>query len=91
MVTTDKFFTHIISEGYGKEGEAMAKALEQIGSFLTERIKEQILEIRAEGKYNMFDTTGVQREAYDKGFHELVVFIDEHKKEYAGYILTGQG
>jgi hypothetical protein len=69
----------------------MAKALEQIGSFLTERIKEQILEIRAEGKYNMFDITGVQREAYDKGFHELVVFIDEHKKEYAGYILTGKG
>ena len=55
---------------------------------MDEKVYEQILEIRAEAKYNMFDTAGVQREAYDKGFYELVLFIEEHKKEYAEFILT---
>jgi hypothetical protein len=46
--------------------------------------------IRAGGKYNMFDTTGVQREAFERGFFELVEYIEEHRKEYAEFILTGK-
>ena len=38
----------------------------------------------------MFDTAHVQRIAYDRGFYELVLFLDEHKKEYARFILTGE-
>jgi hypothetical protein len=38
----------------------------------------------------MFDLPRVQEEAYKKGFYELVVFLNEHKKEYAEFILTGK-
>ncbi|MBC2722020.1 DUF5049 domain-containing protein [Desulfosporosinus sp.] len=51
---------------------------------------EQILTIRCEGKVNMLDTVGVQREGYQKDFYELVIFLEEHKKEYAEFIMTGQ-
>ncbi len=57
--------------------------------FVTDKLMEQILVIRSEGKYNMLDTVGVRREAYEKGFHELVIFIEEHKKEYAEFIMKG--
>lgn len=56
---------------------------------MTDKIVEQILKIRESGKYNMFDIKGVQREAYELGFYELVNFILEHPKEYADFILTG--
>jgi len=57
---------------------------------ITDKIIEQVLEIRNEGRFNMFDTVGVQREAYNKGFHELVILIKDYKKEYAGFIMTGK-
>ena len=56
---------------------------------MTDKIKEQILAIRDTGETNMFDTARVQRMAYDRGFYELVLFLEEHKKEYAHFILTG--
>ena len=57
---------------------------------MTEKVKEQILAIRDTGETNMFDTACVQRMAYDRGFYELVLFLEEHKKEYAHFILTGE-
>lgn len=57
---------------------------------MTEKIKEQILKIRDTGLTNMFDTTAVQRLAFERDFYELVVFIEEHRKEYAHFILTGE-
>ena len=59
-------------------------------SAMTEKVKEQILAIRNTGEINMFDTARVQRMAYDRGFYELVLFLEEHKKEYAHFILTGE-
>lgn len=59
-------------------------------STMTEKLKEQILAIRDTGETNMFDTVCVQRMAYDYGFYELVLFLEEHKKEYAHFILTGE-
>lgn len=56
---------------------------------LTEKIKNQILSIRASGKYNMFDKYGVQREAYEKEYFELVVFLEFQLKEYIEFILYG--
>jgi len=44
----------------------------------------------ASGACNMFDLPRVQEEAYKMGFYELVVFLNEHKKEYAEFILTGK-
>jgi hypothetical protein len=53
------------------------------------KIKEQILAIRESGKTNMFDTNMVQILANADGYYELVIFIEEHKKEYVQFILTG--
>ena len=57
---------------------------------MTEKIKEQILAIRATGLTNMFDTIAVQRMAHDMNFHELVIFIEENRKAYVHFILTGE-
>jgi hypothetical protein len=55
------------------------------------KVKEQILAIRDTGLTNMFDIPMVQRLAYDRGFYELVCWLEEHRKEYAHFILTGEG
>lgn len=60
-----------------------------VGVF-TEEIKLQILEIRAEGKTNMFDITTVQRFAYEKGFFALVNFIEDDRAAYVHFILCGE-
>ena len=57
---------------------------------ITDKILSQILTIRSEGKFNMFDITAVQREAFNKNFYELTTFLKEHKKEYTHFILTGE-
>lgn len=57
---------------------------------MTEKIREQILSIRASGRTNMFDTTMVQRIADEMGFYELVLFIEDSKSEYVHFILTGE-
>ena len=57
---------------------------------MTEKIKEQILSIRNTGLTNMFDTNTVQRLAYERNFYELVVFIEENRKEYVHFILYGE-
>jgi hypothetical protein len=57
---------------------------------MDKKIKEQILAIRDTGLTNMFDVATVKRIAYDMGFHELVVHLEENRKEYARFILTGE-
>ncbi len=57
---------------------------------MTEKIKQQILAVRDTGLTNMFDTYAVQRIANDMGYFELVIFIEEHRREYAHFILTGE-
>lgn len=57
---------------------------------MTEIIKEQILIIRETGLTNMFDLPMVQCLAYERNFFDLVVYIEEHPKEYAHFILTGE-
>lgn len=57
---------------------------------MTETIKEQILEIRASGLTNMFDVNMVQRLAYERDFYELVNYLEEKRKEYVQFILTGE-
>ena len=58
---------------------------------MSETIKEQILAIRDSGLSNMFDLPVVQRLAYERNFFDLVIYIEEHPKEYAHFILTGEG
>ena len=57
---------------------------------MTEIVKEQIFTIRETGVTNMFDLPAVQRLAYERNFFDLVVYIEEHPKEYAHFILTGE-
>lgn len=57
---------------------------------MTEKVKKQILAIRDTALTNMFDTNIVQRLAYERDFYELVVFIEEHRKEYVHFILYGE-
>lgn len=57
---------------------------------MTETIKEQILTIRDTGLTNMFDVNMVQRLAYERDFYELVVYLEENRKEYVHFILTGE-
>ena len=55
------------------------------------KVKEQILAIRETGLTNMFDLPMVQRLAYERDFYELVCWLEDHKKEYTHFILTGEG
>ena len=57
---------------------------------MSEKIKEQILEVRASGKVNMCDCNAVQIEANDMHFYELVIYIEEHREAYFHFILTGE-
>ena len=54
------------------------------------KVREQILAIRDTDLTNMFDLPVVQRLAYDRGYYELVCYIEEHRKEYVHFILTGE-
>ncbi|MBQ7292560.1 MAG: DUF5049 domain-containing protein [Clostridia bacterium] len=58
---------------------------------MSEQIKEQILKVRDTGLTNMFDTTAVQRIAFDMELYELVTFLEDNKKAYVHFILTGEG
>ena len=57
---------------------------------MTETVREQILVIRDTGLTNMFDLPMVQRLAYERDFFDLVIYIEEHPKEYVHFILTGE-
>lgn len=53
-------------------------------------IKKQIIAIRDSGETNMLDTRTVQYIANREGFYELVVYLEEHKREYVKFIFTGE-
>ena len=57
---------------------------------MTEKIKEQIMAIRDSGETNMLDTRAVQYIANREGYYELVVYLEEHAKEYWHFIMTGE-
>ena len=56
---------------------------------MNEKIREQIMAIRDSGETNMFDIKTVQYLAYHRDFYELVWYLEEHPKEYAHFIMTG--
>ena len=57
---------------------------------MSETVKKQILAIHDTGLTNMFDVRTVQHIANDRSFYELVVYLEEHRREYAHFILTGE-
>lgn len=56
---------------------------------MNDTIKKQILTVRATGEANMLDIPLVQLIANHMEFYELVIYLEEHKQEYAHFILTG--
>lgn len=56
---------------------------------MNDTIRKQIMAVRATGETNMLDTRMVQVIANRMGFYELVIYLEEYKKEYANFILTG--
>lgn len=57
---------------------------------MTDKIRDQIHAIRKTGRANMFDITMVQYIANEMRFHELVIYLEEHRNEYVRFILTGE-
>lgn len=57
---------------------------------MTERIKEQIEAIRKGGETNMLDVNMVQWLANRENYFELVIYLEEHRKEYVNYLFTGK-
>lgn len=57
---------------------------------MTETIRKQILAVRATGETNMLDVNAVQVIANREHFYELVIYLEDHRKEYANFILTGK-
>jgi hypothetical protein len=57
---------------------------------MDEKVKEQILAVRATGRTNMFDTNMVQVIANEMRFYELVIFIEEHREDYVNFIFRGE-
>jgi hypothetical protein len=57
---------------------------------MSEIVKKQILAIRDSGRTNMFDVNMVQFLANEYDYYELVVYLEEHRKEYVRFILTGE-
>lgn len=56
---------------------------------VTDTIQEQILAIRDTGRTNMFAANVVQRLAYEYGYYELVMFIEDEPAAYVKFIMTG--
>ena len=57
---------------------------------MRETIRKQALTVRETGETNMLDTQRVQVIANHMGFYELVVYREEHKREYVNFIFTGK-
>lgn len=57
---------------------------------LTDKVVEQILEIRREGRYNMFSVTDIMNEAIENDFEDLQKVLRYNKKLYVEFILTGE-
>ena len=57
---------------------------------MTKEVFDSILKVKDSGRTNMFDTRAVQCIANEMGLYELVLYIEDHPKEYARFILTGR-
>ena len=54
------------------------------------KIREQILAVRETGRTNMFDINAVQRIAFEMDMYELVNWLEDNRKAYVHFILTGE-
>lgn len=57
---------------------------------MDKKVRDQILAVRNTSLSNMFDIRAIQRIAYEMDFYELVNYLEENRKEYVRFILTGE-
>lgn len=57
---------------------------------MTKIIKSQIMAVRGTGEADMLDTHMVQYIANREGYYELVIYLEDHQKEYVHFIFTGE-
>jgi hypothetical protein len=57
---------------------------------MSDEVFDQIMKIRDSGETNMLAVDVVQRMAFERGYNELVIFIEENRREYVNFILTGE-
>lgn len=57
---------------------------------MTAKVREQIMAIRDSGETNMLDVRNVQWIANRENYFDLVIYIEEHPKEYFRFIMTGK-
>ena len=57
---------------------------------MTETVKTQIEAIRRSGETNMLDVNMVQWIANRENYFELVIYLEENRKEYINYLLNGE-
>ena len=57
---------------------------------MTNKIREQIMAIRDSGETNMLDTRTVQWIANREGYYELVIYLEDKKRDYWNFIMTGE-
>ena len=57
---------------------------------MNDTIRAQILAIRDTDMTNMFDVNAVQRLAYERDYYDLMLWLEDHRKEYVRFILTGE-
>lgn len=57
---------------------------------MDKKVREQIMVIRDSGEVNMMDAQMVQRIADVRGFLELSLFLQGHRRAYTRFILTGE-
>lgn len=55
-----------------------------------DKLKEQILSVRASGLTNMFDTAGVKSIARKLGYTELVTYLNQENNNYFAFIMCGE-
>lgn len=56
---------------------------------MTDKVFEQIMHVRDSGMTNMLAVNTVQRLAFESEYYDLVMYIEDHKKEYVHFILHG--
>ncbi len=91
-------YYNTILEGYLSAGfdlnilhDAVKKSKEQGGEVMDKAvIKEQVLAVRDTGRTNMLDANAVQRIAYEMELYELVNFIEDNRKAYSRFVMTGE-
>ena len=57
---------------------------------MSQKIRDQIEEVRKEGRFNMFDRDGVQVAANDLELYDLVVFIEDIGRVGWGKVIMGE-